>query len=262
MALLLTSWQTHAAEIATAGVTTDRIMLFKGKSGKGLLGMLPEGTVFAPCQVGLDLSKPTYVMRKLDGSVIWTCFYDFEITETGRTKIIYSTPDGKWVKGYILAGVGYETFEYKLSDDALSVHFGGSNQPRLQQGLTLYRDKIAFENFDPPEIQNTFIVGGGFDEVWGGLIETLAESQISIETLEKESGILATGVFSDPVGKTMVCPTNLDQRGKVRFNIFAKDLGDSTKVVINTKFVATRDGEVIDCFSNGTIEKWLIEKLD
>ena len=62
-------------------------------------------------------------------------------------------------------------------------------------------------------------------------------------------------------GGLLVVATAFDERNRVTFNIFVKDLGERTKVRVNASFRAVRDDATIECYSNGTLESWIFDSV-
>jgi len=119
-----------------------------------------------------------------------------------------------------------------------------------------------------------------YDQVWSAIISSIAESNLGITTLEKESGIIAISNTSyEPSwanegtrGNAMGAPDEVVQRD-VTFNIFATAQGsDQTLVQVNSSFkmkIRTGNGSQAfphkfqwhKAYSNGTLEKILHDKI-
>ncbi|WP_143136734.1 hypothetical protein [Burkholderia ubonensis] len=113
-----------------------------------------------------------------------------------------------------------------------------------------------------------------FDVVWPAIIDSIAEQNLPITTLEKVSGLIAiSGVSYSPNdasegyrGSVMGIPDQVTAR-VARFNIFATSQeGGKTTVKVNTSFkmqVRTGNGsnlfpyryQIEEAFSNGNFEK-------
>jgi hypothetical protein len=238
--LLVAVSASHAFD---AGLAKDIVLVYKNRSDKASTLSLCCDSIFVPAAGLLNVVD-----------VVWTESVAASFPTTGeRIKIVYRFNGKEWRNGYIDRTASYVTFKYHVAERL--------GYMSVENGIAASLDSIKFANFVSPKIKNTFRVAGDFGTVWSRLIEALAEEQIPIVTLERDSGIIATGPVSDPIGSTMVCPTSLDSRGMVKFNIFSRADGDSTKIVINSTFTAQRQGELITCYSNGSIENWLIDRI-
>lgn len=125
----------------------------------------------------------------------------------------------------------------------------------------------------PHTIKNAFHFTDGYDEVWAAVMESMAELSLPIQTLEKESGLIATdwisfeGLDACDCGSAGIM-TDSDRQGK--FNIFAKrNAAGGVDVKINTVFQVRRSfdttSRVITCYSTGLLESklngWINDKL-
>lgn len=94
------------------------------------------------------------------------------------------------------------------------------------------------------DIPKSRIYDAPYDQVWAAIIEGIAEANLSISTLEKDSGLIAmsnTGYeprWADEgtLGSTMGVPDQITQR-IANFNIFATRQGsEQTRVQVNSSF--------------------------
>ncbi|WP_175714165.1 hypothetical protein [Burkholderia ambifaria] len=119
-----------------------------------------------------------------------------------------------------------------------------------------------------------------FDVVWPAIIDSIAEQNLPITTLEKVSGLIAiSGVSYSPNdadegyrGAVMGIPDQVTARA-ARFNIFATSQeGGKTTVKVNTRFamqVRMGNGSNIfpyryqteEAFSNGNFEKRVFSEI-
>lgn len=129
-------------------------------------------------------------------------------------------------------------------------------------------------------INRSQIYNAPFNDVWEAIIEQIAESNLSITTLERDSGIIAISNSNyDPSwaeegtrGETLGVPDVVTQR-VANFNIFAKEEGQNEiKVRVNTSFrmlIRSGNGSEIypfnstwyDSYSNGTLERLILEGI-
>jgi hypothetical protein len=232
-----------SAQSYEAGLAKEMMQVYKNRSDEVSVLSLCCDSVFVPAAGLLNVVD-----------VVWTESVASSFPTNGeRMKIVYRFKGKEWRSGFIDRASKFDVIKYNVEKP-----FGYMS---VENGISYSLDSIKFANFLPPKIKNTFHVAGDFNAVWSRLIEALAEAQIPIITLEKDSGIIATGPVSDPIGSTMICPTALENRGIIKFNIFSRADGDSTKVVINSTFTAQRQNELVTCYSNGSIEDWLISKI-
>jgi len=117
-----------------------------------------------------------------------------------------------------------------------------------------------------PEITKSFEVDASFDRTWEALIETFAELQLPIKTIEKDSGIIATewinygrvgygfwakcgGVDRAVGGRDPFYENPL----LGQFNVFVNRTGE-TRLTINSMWKVVVNGTDYDCLSLGTLE--------
>ncbi len=131
----------------------------------------------------------------------------------------------------------------------------------LAKRAALIIDEIAFRDFKPPEVKTTFSFGAPSEQVWPALVEVLAGINAPFELVERSSGLITTKAIPDPLHDTMVCATALGENYVVTFNAFLKDVPGGSSLRINATFAAARDNRRIACYSNGTLEAWLSEKV-
>lgn len=122
------------------------------------------------------------------------------------------------------------------------------------------------------EIDKSDTIDEPFDKVWGALIETFAELNLPIDTIEKDSGIIATDwldyygtnnkAYCDCGGLGL----SIERERIGKFNVFVRELDPaSTMITVNAKFEQTY--EFMDsrftrkCNSIGTIEKQIMDEV-
>jgi hypothetical protein len=118
------------------------------------------------------------------------------------------------------------------------------------------------------QFENKEIIENSFDKIWSAVIETFAEKNISIATMEKASGFIATeptkfsSIYADcgatPLGIEFA---TLGPWGK--FNVFIKELSEkkySIMVTVNYH-VATDNIYYKECTSTGNLERWFISTV-
>ena len=132
----------------------------------------------------------------------------------------------------------------------------------------------------PTDINRSQTYNAPFNDVWEAIIEQIAESNLNITTLERDSGIIAISnsnydqqwAEEGTRGETVGAPDVITQR-VANFNIFAKEVGSNeTTVRVNSSFrmyIRTGNGSQIypfnyswqDAYSNGTLEKLILEGI-
>jgi hypothetical protein len=129
---------------------------------------------------------------------------------------------------------------------------------------------------EPPAPKDVFIQAP-FDSVWQAAIAYFADSRISIETIDKESGLIVSRRFllDHELTKEMLnCGADgMSEIAKERstrayadFNVFLRRTGDSTAVRVNVGGVADASTlmsgrTVVRCVSTGTFEAGLLSRL-
>jgi hypothetical protein len=171
-----------------------------------------------------------------------------------------------WEKGWIETSAG-ELFDYEIT--LHSVFCPNNSNAKVLDGerflkaAALKLDEVKFRDFKPLPIEHNRTFDNELQVVWAALIEVLSDRQVGFEVVEKSSGLITTVSVPDPLKDTMVCPSAYDQGHRLKFNILVKDAGDGrTLVKVNSTFVAVNDETPIHCFSNGTIEKWVLDGVN
>jgi len=129
-------------------------------------------------------------------------------------------------------------------------------------------------------IKNTETYDTNFDNVWEAIIQVIAEANLSITTLEKDSGIIAISNSSyEPTwadegtrGETMGVQDQVVDRNAT-FNIFARSKNENqTDVQVNTRFkmqIQSGNGSQAypfvrnwyDSYSNGSLERLIFSGI-
>lgn len=113
----------------------------------------------------------------------------------------------------------------------------------------------------PRTIVKDFDMEVEFDEVWPAVIETLAELNIPIDNLEKDSGLITTDWLGfgasycdcgDPGITSQAQPTG-------KFNVFVKRAPHGVTVTVNARYKTIRtfldESSEIHCVSTGKLEE-------
>lgn len=116
-----------------------------------------------------------------------------------------------------------------------------------------------------------------FDSPWNAVIEFFADSRVSIETIDKASGLIVSRQFTIPkerIREWVVCETHSMGTPMVEhpnlqvvadFNVLVRPRGDSTAVRINAvttgRVVAGTLTSNVECNSSGRFEAMLYERI-
>ena len=127
------------------------------------------------------------------------------------------------------------------------------------------------------EVVNVQVFDKSKDQVWEKVIEFFAKNNLSIKTLEKASGIIATDLKQIPQSLDSICWCGQSGGGvhvnyntiKGVFNVFIKEHQQGTEVTVTSDFtsqisgydVVYRQMSVVDinCYSNGKLEKQIFD---
>ena len=128
-----------------------------------------------------------------------------------------------------------------------------------------------------PEIQNDYEVEAGFEIVWQAVVESITDNSMSIEVIEKESGIITTGFikFFNNYNERAELDRLAEKpdynflakwtEGKLKYNIFVKSISDTTtRMKITSQMEAFEGGishEWVVVYSRGIIEDDLFDLI-
>lgn len=130
-----------------------------------------------------------------------------------------------------------------------------------------------------PDITKSRTYAASYDQVWKAIIAGVAESNLNITTLEKDSGIIAISnssyesnwAYEGTRGSVMNVPDQVVERS-ANFNILAVSEEKKTRVQVNSSFkmrIKTGNGSNAYPFnyqwqrsySNGTLEKIILDGI-
>lgn len=137
-------------------------------------------------------------------------------------------------------------------------------------GAALASCATAPEVYDFPKSR---VVPDGKDAVWERVVEFFAANNLSIKTIEKDSGIVAAErMITSPRGDGTVAawascgaaPLEVPVRQAVDLNVFVKPQGAGTQVTVNTRITEMRQFAndplvTVTCNSNGTLERMVLD---
>lgn len=122
-------------------------------------------------------------------------------------------------------------------------------------------------------IDNSRTLGISKDEAWANAVEYFATGNITIRTIERDSGIIyaermfgsgnEVAQFADCGTAGMSVPTSTT----VDLNVFVREAGDGVNVTVNTRFSQQRqsawDNSIssVECSSLGVIENRILDAV-
>ena len=128
----------------------------------------------------------------------------------------------------------------------------------------------------PPQytFDKSWSIEHDYDKVWAAIIDILAEHNIPIQTIEKDSGLLVTewislGFPAKWMDTIVDCGTagilTVGNRS-LRFNMVLREQGESSRLTINCNFMEFRSygnqGGNTPCSSRGTMELRLKRNIE
>lgn len=113
------------------------------------------------------------------------------------------------------------------------------------------------------QFENSWETQATFDDAWSATVQVFAERQWSIQTLEKDSGIIVSewlGIERDKSYCDCGSSGLSVVRGReVKFNVFINNDGDPPRITINAKFREHRMFDyqtyTVACNSKGAVEQ-------
>jgi hypothetical protein len=138
---------------------------------------------------------------------------------------------------------------------------GPENVAAIRKAAELAVAEIRAKDFKRPEVENQRLFSASFDATWRALIETISAEKWQVDRIDKASGVVTTKPAEDRAGPAMVCATKHDGRSTVLMSVFAGKAVGGLRVTVNTTFVAARGHDVVACYSNGTLEKELLDGI-
>jgi hypothetical protein len=190
------------------------------------------------------------------------CFSDESERRNNLVKI-RTTINDSWDECFV-ASTSFTVYQYKPKTKIEYVDtYGKGPGPNpvtvldAENAISQVANKISKESFKKPEnIKNSFEFSASFEDLWASVVETIAELQLPIATIDGASGIIATDYSKDPSIQTMACPSVLDDDHVVKFSIFVKKIANGSKMIINPQFKAIKSmAEITNCYSNGKLEE-------
>lgn len=107
------------------------------------------------------------------------------------------------------------------------------------------------------------------DAVWTNLVDFFSRNNISIKTIEKDSGIIyaETTSFDPTFADCGSAPLYHPVRNVAEFNVFVRQINQQrTQVTVNTTYREMRQfggypPVVVDCSSTGVLERMILRSL-
>ena len=265
-AVLALGFTVEAALAAQGFVVTKDTVLYKNDSADTkadqIVIKLAPGQAFFPAQENVAGHR---IVISTNCISFHSAAQEFGRMDPTRYFVIGDlSKSGKgWEKGWIEISAG-ELFDYEVT--LHSVFCPNNSSAAVLDGESFLKsasrklEEAAYRDFKPPVIEHNRTFDSEVQVVWAALIEVLSDRQVRFDVVEKSSGLITTASVPDPLKDTMVCPSAYDQGHRMKFNILVKDAGDGrTLVKVNSSFVANDNETPIHCFSNGTIEKWVLD---
>lgn len=119
----------------------------------------------------------------------------------------------------------------------LGIDLGGDDEDE-------YRRSIVYED-------------AGFDQTWSAILQTFAELELPISTLEKESGLVATDwILVEEPDDAMDCDDGY-RNAEMRFNVFLSPVAGGQEMTITSSARSAGDeaGTLERCVSTGATER-------
>lgn len=123
----------------------------------------------------------------------------------------------------------------------------------------------------PRSIENSFEYSDTYDSVWSAIIETMAEMNLPISAMEKDSGLIATdwlnfmGTSNNDYCDCGGLGINTERAREGKFNVFVRRDDPKLVVRVNCTFRQTiaygNSHSTRDCVSTGAIERQIDEKI-
>ncbi|MCB1045393.1 MAG: hypothetical protein KDC35_20795 [Acidobacteria bacterium] len=244
---------------------TEDTVLYKGENSRKSKYEIKQYTVLFPGSKNVEQNALSLVAkRNPPPNYDWgaVTFPTFKNIHPNRYHVQLHIGDD-WVGGWVDKSTGEIR---KAMVEGYSVFFDGNYtnviSPSENKRLALLiLDELAFANFKPPEITNEFVLEAEETDVWLAVVEVLADAQIPIKMIDSNAKLIITETIRDPKDQTMACATVLNERGKVSFKIVVRAGDGGTRLKINSRFDAERDGQPIECSSNGTLERWICDEV-
>lgn len=109
---------------------------------------------------------------------------------------------------------------------------------------------------DGDEYRRTETYSASFDATWRAALQSFAELDLPIATIERESGVVATDwILVADADERMDCPDEARQ-AEIRLNVLVEEAGAGTRMTITSGARAlTEDGVLQRCVSTGALER-------
>jgi len=126
-------------------------------------------------------------------------------------------------------------------------------------------------NEPPAHVENTRTFAAAFDDVWSAAVGCVAEAQLPIQAIEKESGLLSTGFVTcdsgtiDAAGALPRSFLSIWSQGRYTLSFFLRDLKDGRTQVIITPHLEAYEMNVLKSWqpvkSKGVLEAEFLGKI-
>jgi hypothetical protein len=133
--------------------------------------------------------------------------------------------------------------------------------------------RLHVSPLSPPPFRTE--VPATYDETWTGLVRALAQQNVPLRAIARDSGVVASDAFVSPINLYADCGqlggNQLEGEAVVAFTIFAEANGGSTRLQVNSQMrtLAHRRGKsgkltaapVYQCASTGRFEANLVDAV-
>lgn len=109
---------------------------------------------------------------------------------------------------------------------------------------------------DDDEYRRAETYQASYDVTWRAVLQSFAELDLPIATIERESGLVATDwILVAQADERMDCPDDARQ-AEMRLNVLVEEAGSGTRMTITSGARAlTEDGVLQRCSSTGALER-------
>lgn len=111
-------------------------------------------------------------------------------------------------------------------------------------------------------------VRASFAKTWDAVIDYFAEKNITIETIERASGIVVAApgrIGSEEFGTKLAdCGSYANMRfapSRVAYNVRVKGDSSRSSIRVNARFITAEPRIVYDCASRGTLEETIVQTV-
>ena len=138
---------------------------------------------------------------------------------------------------------------------------GPENLAAIRKAADRAIGELRAKEFKRPEVENQRTFRASFDAAWRGLMESMAAQKWQVDRIDEKSGLVTTKPAEDRWEPAMACATKYEGRSTALMSVFAAKAAGGLRVTVNVTFVAMRGHDVVACYSNGLLEKRLLDGI-